>query len=1318
MVLKIEDNINEQYQYSPGEYHGYDYDVENKKRSTSIGLFPEYLEHMVLYHQNTDRDNDVSLSKMLVSAAGVGKTSFIKDLAKLVGLSVVIIEAPHLVEEKIINIPFIVKRPNSTVETKRKTKATIVPTTDNDVSNAANKPTTTNKPTRTPKSATKEIEEYDIELADSYLYSQLTSSKALTDEQYKANIYTDLNLVKIYESLGGTKDEIPPIIKRIRSMYKVILFIDEYFRTPSQAITALLRALLGRTVGMHKLPNYVYIAYASNEADVGGSIRKRMSNERFQTHTLLPPTKDEWFDWLLNHVKDNHPHIRLNMAIINKFHKLLKDEDISNDFVVEQSSKGDIIRTSPRRWEQLLLYINAAFPLDGNNEEEKKYDAMALLTNVHLNFLHYIEKISHPIANDVLTAIVKLVKELENIDITTNDLHSEDDWIHTFHQQVRLKKELGDTRKYVPVISGPPGVGKAQPKYSKIKTPIGWTTMGDIVVGDKITTPSGDIANVSAIFPQGIKDIYRVTFSDGRFTDVCNEHLWKIRKDRETNWEVVDTQEISRLLTTKSRWVYVPLISNNISDIDVPMDPYLLGCLLGDGGLTQSQIKFTNNDTELLENLSNLIEKDGYQLKYESKYDYRLQPIITNRNKPTATKGTSNNIFKQQLIDLGLCGTNSYTKFIPEVYKHASKQQKECLIAGLFDTDGYANKVGAISISTSSKQLAEDIQYIIRSIGGIAIIKLRHPKYTYKGKQYDGAINYNISIRYSTPKQLSKLTRKLDRISDNYQYANLNLRVKSVEYIGKHDAQCIMVNHPDHLYITDDYIVTHNTANAFSTAKKLNLRLILVDCSVITDPGEVIGMPIRRNGPKGESQVRFAEPSLYKQIYQDIALEDLQYKKSLANDPDGEEKYKEYQNARWKYLIFFDELSVAPPAVINALRKVILEKSFGDTDESGKELKLPKEAIIIGAINPTGKQTKELTHHMRDVLDIIPSDASWNKQVQLLRSRDIEGVGEDVVDSVIDAMEQFINKFGDKESPIDKRAYNIEVEGLGSVYITPNHLSDVFATATTKVQRILDAVRTSRGTFKADIKGSALQHVWGDIREAIYWSYQPLLKDACKTADILESDIMSWLRSVHSWFHGSNTSIGDKLIHQSGSERTSVDAILQEHLLEKNKHHLHEDQRFVNYLESGNKSEVEIGHELKEWFIETFNKFDDKDKIKYFVTCSVPMMGLDPDDDTKLRQHTSKEDGKEVNDKITPALNLVLQMGLTTVIHGLSGELTSIIRELTNTPIDDLVNEMHEKKIITDDQYENEWSINNEVAYYIEHLRGNINHPKPEDDEE
>src|SRR5947209_13452744 len=126
----------------------------------------------------------------------------------------------------------------------------------------------------------------------------------------------------------------------------------------------------------------------------------------------------------------------------------------------------------------------------------------------------------------------------------------------------RVIQVLSRRTKNNPVLIGEPGVGKAQPLDARIKTPTGWTTMGEIKVGDVVTTPDGGTARVLGVYPQGMKQIYRIHFKDGRWADACADHLWKVYgphlgtdKRRCKSWQVITTAELAeRLDHTQARW--------------------------------------------------------------------------------------------------------------------------------------------------------------------------------------------------------------------------------------------------------------------------------------------------------------------------------------------------------------------------------------------------------------------------------------------------------------------------------------------------------------------------------------------------------------------------------------------------------------------------------------------------------------------------------------------------------------------------------------------------------------------------------------------
>lgn len=369
--------------------------------------------------------------------------------------------------------------------------------------------------------------------------------------------------------------------------------------------------------------------------------------------------------------------------------------------------------------------------------------------------------------------------------------------------------------------AGANGVGKAQPLYCKVKTPDGWTTIGDIKVGNVISTPAGVSANVIGVYPQGIRPVYRVTFNDGRSTEADVDHLWSVFSHR---WGGQNTRG-SKLLTTKElkqfvdcanekqkAWynVYTPFITpTDREDYPFSVDPYLLGVILGDGSISRT-VSITSIDSHIIERCNRVLAENHNQVLRQ--WNTSVQPNINYHVCNNVVRSKGNDLL-EKIQELGLSGADCYSKFIPQPYLlHSSVSQRYQLLAGLLDSDGTVGKTQNISFATSSQQLAVDVQYLVRSLGGSAKLSTRYPSYTSNNNKRRGQVSYNVSIRVPYPHQALTLPRKLERLSlGRGQYSSAGLRVTSVEYIKDAPTQCIMIDHPDHLYITDDFVVTHNT---------------------------------------------------------------------------------------------------------------------------------------------------------------------------------------------------------------------------------------------------------------------------------------------------------------------------------------------------------------------------------------------------------------------------------------------------------------------------------------------------------------------------
>lgn len=377
------------------------------------------------------------------------------------------------------------------------------------------------------------------------------------------------------------------------------------------------------------------------------------------------------------------------------------------------------------------------------------------------------------------------------------------------------------------LIAAAAGTGKAQSLDSLIKVPGGWKRMGDMQVGDVVTAWDGTQTNVTGVYPQPKKQTFMVHMKDGRSVEVCEEHLWRVYCYDWTRagdgWKIINTRELfayMQMPAYKNR-MYIQLCKSEDSpDQVLPITPYNLGALLGDGGISSNCVTLTSGDPQLWEEFSKGLPED---LRLISRDNITMGVI---------SDTTRFNRYIRELKELGLMGTTSESKFIPEIYKNGSTEQRWALLQGLMDTDGTVDTNSNLSYSSSSYKLATDVQYLVRSLGGIAKLTPKETTFTHNGEKRNGLTSYRVAIRLPKPSMTFRLNRKLERCNDEGQYVGdvLKLKIKHVNLSDRVETQCISVDHPDHLYVTNDFIVTHNTYITAAIAEMLSADLVVVFC--------------------------------------------------------------------------------------------------------------------------------------------------------------------------------------------------------------------------------------------------------------------------------------------------------------------------------------------------------------------------------------------------------------------------------------------------------------------------------------------------------
>ena len=371
---------------------------------------------------------------------------------------------------------------------------------------------------------------------------------------------------------------------------------------------------------------------------------------------------------------------------------------------------------------------------------------------------------------------------------------------------------------------------KAHPYDQLVYTPKGLQRWEEIQVGDYLFDTKGGITKVLEIPFDNETEIYKITLQDDRTIEASSNHLWKVI-DYNGLEKIKTTSELmSKYLRSKGKYqeslYYIP--NNNgveYQEQEVKIDPYFLGLLLGDGTLgsaTRNKISFTSAIQDIKE-YSNILN-----FKYKT-FDDRHHSIECSN-------------IKSHLQELDLYDKRSHTKFIPDLYKYNSKRVRLELLKGLMDTDGTCEDNGNSSYTTVSERLAQDVLFLVRSLGINCNLNISSNSY---------GLVYNIRIYTDTP--IFKLSRKYSKqkITKNRAFKT---GIRKIEYIGKKRAKCVTVDSQDHCYLIGDFVVTHNSKGT-NSGKQVNAYARRLIRDWLLQPVKTKKLEIDENGNEIEKEV-------------------------------------------------------------------------------------------------------------------------------------------------------------------------------------------------------------------------------------------------------------------------------------------------------------------------------------------------------------------------------------------------------------------------------------------------------------------------------
>lgn len=352
----------------------------------------------------------------------------------------------------------------------------------------------------------------------------------------------------------------------------------------------------------------------------------------------------------------------------------------------------------------------------------------------------------------------------------------------------------------------PRGVGAPQPLNEIVITPDGETTIGELKVGDYVMTPKGTKTRVGEIHEKGNLKAYELTLSDGRKVKCGLDHTWRVHEytGREYDYTTAEILKKGLYVSSGQTRFYLPDVKPvEFTEKELPVDPFLMGVVMslykGFGDSVNFYLEFTSEEERyyalnvlyreygrkesMIRDLENVVPRKNvtrYRINFK-----RGNPLYNDLRKCNYLKDTSGAFLK-----------------LPEIYRYTSIKQKEQLLKGLT-----VNKIKItgknLEMYFNSKLLADDTLYILRSLGYYPHFRESN---IYKGAKWMIRVIIKEPFFISSNKNIRFLRN--DTVNPRVNRVGI-VDIKEMNLVTP--MRCIGVEDEDHLYLTRDFIATHNS---------------------------------------------------------------------------------------------------------------------------------------------------------------------------------------------------------------------------------------------------------------------------------------------------------------------------------------------------------------------------------------------------------------------------------------------------------------------------------------------------------------------------
>lgn len=410
-------------------------------------------------------------------------------------------------------------------------------------------------------------------------------------------------------------------------------------------------------------------------------------------------------------------------------------------------------------------------------------------------------------------AVAKQFSDAQRLEVWRNNpaKWAEDHGLFMWSKQREVARSVVEHQKTLVVTSN--GVGKATRVTEQLPTPTGWTTMGDLRVGDYVLDEHGKPTKVVAKSPVWNIPLVKVVFNDGAEVICPLAHEWvtlnfneakKARKridgDWRNGWSYGRTRETREIMSSLRHGKqnqanhYVPINAPIVGqEADLLIDPYVLGVWLGDGHSCDPCITIG----ERKKHIKQIFAEKGIELRQYSYHSDTAECLAFTHQG-----------YRAKLRELGVLNN----KHIPQAYLRASFEQRIDLLRGLMDTDGFnaGTKTGtAVGVDFMNEQLATGVVELIRSLGVRCSVS--------KGRTYlngeDAGPRWRMVFNPTFDPFTPGSVKSLERPEQDAQASRKTVRtIVDVVPVPTEPTQCIEVDSESHMYLVGEHMVpTHNS---------------------------------------------------------------------------------------------------------------------------------------------------------------------------------------------------------------------------------------------------------------------------------------------------------------------------------------------------------------------------------------------------------------------------------------------------------------------------------------------------------------------------